>query len=284
MPVVLGTFEHLMPVQKLTEPLKLTTSEFSEPKLVSVAGGEAVICSFRSPDKTSLNEDAAVIVPLEHDKALLAVADGVGGSRAGHLASQAIVDCLSDIYQKAKDGETHSRAAIVNAIEKANESVLRDASGSATTLAVVEVDDYRVRPIHIGDSAVMILGQRGRIRLQTVAHSPVGYAVEAGVMDEGEAMHHADRHIVSNAIGYEDMRIEIGHSLQMARRDTVLLATDGVLDNLHLDELIEFVRAGPLLRAAERVMSVVQQRMIDPRPDIPSKPDDTTMILYRRSK
>ncbi|MDH3645265.1 MAG: protein phosphatase 2C domain-containing protein [Gammaproteobacteria bacterium] len=268
----------------LNQPLIVAECVESEPVHVSVAGGEAVICSFRSPDKDSPNEDAAVIVPLNSKTAILAVADGVGGSRMAHTASAEAVKALSRIYEQAKKGEPHSRAAIVNAIERANESVRDSGNGAATTLAVVEIDDYYVRPIHIGDSAVLVLGQRRRVRMQTVAHSPIGYAIEAGVMDEGEAMHHEDRHLVSNVIGADDMRIEIGHRLRLARRDTVVLVTDGVLDNLHLDELIDFVRVGSLEVAAERVMTAVQQRMIKPEDNAPSKPDDTTMILYRRSQ
>lgn len=268
----------------LKEPLLLENCIESEPRLVSVALGNAVLCSFRAPDKTGFNEDAGVIVPLARDEAILAVADGVGGSRLAHLASAEIVEALAAVPRLTKNSELSSRAAIVNAIERANEKVQDGGSGSATTLALVDIKEHDVRPIHIGDSAVLVVGQRGRLRMQTVAHSPIGYAVESGVMDEGEAMHHEDRHLVSNVIGARDMRIEIGHHLTLRRRDTVVLATDGVLDNLHLDELIDFVRVGSLVKAANRVMTAVQQRMTSPAGGAPSKPDDTTLILYRRSR
>ncbi|MBT8137561.1 MAG: protein phosphatase 2C domain-containing protein [Gammaproteobacteria bacterium] len=269
-------------VALLSKPLLLKDSVEPDLQHVLVADGEAVLCSFRAPDKDGSNEDSAAIVPLDRHAVILAVADGVGGSRLAHTASQDTVDALAGIPADNDRGSS-SRAAIVNAIEHANESVRASGNGSATTLALVEIDRHRVRPIHIGDSAVMVVGQRGRLRLQTVAHSPVGYAVEAGVMDEGEAMHHEDRHLVSNVIGARDMRIEIGQSLALARRDTVVLATDGVLDNLHPDELIEYVRVGNIEKAAERVMKAAQQRMLEPEAAAPSKPDDTTLVLYRRS-
>ncbi len=250
---------------------------------VRVAGGEAVVSSFRAPDKDGSNEDAAVVVPVGKRSAIMAVADGVGGSRMAHTASLAAVQALAAIDGDPED-ENRTRAAIVNAIEQANQAVLASGNGSATTLAVVELHDHSLRPIHIGDSAVLVVGQRGRLKMQTVAHSPVGYAVEAGVIDEGEAMHHEDRHLVSNVIGSEDMRIEIGHHVTLARRDTLVLATDGVLDNLHLDELIDAVRVGPLMKAADKVMNAVQHRMLKPERDDPSKPDDTTLILYRRRR
>ncbi len=270
--------------ERLNEPLLLSDCVELEMRHVRVGIGEAVLSSFRAPDKAGSNEDAGTIVPLDDEAAILAVADGVGGSRLAHTASLEAVKALGEIFSQVRGSESHSRAEIVNAVERANEAVIAGGSGSATTLAVAELHGVNLRPIHIGDSAVLVIGQRGRLRLQTVSHSPVGYAVEAGVMDEGEAMHHEDRHLVSNVIGSRDMRIEIGHRVKLARRDTVVLATDGVLDNLHLDELIEFVRVGSLTRAAERVMNAVQQRMTDPAGDEPSKPDDTTMILYRRRR
>ncbi len=246
---------------------------------IEIAGGEAVMASFRSPDKEGPNEDAAVVVPVDDECGLLAVADGVGSTRSAHTASEAMVEALAEVAERAG---AVSRAAIVDAIELANRRVREAATGAATTVAVVELNGTTARPVHVGDSAVLVIGQRGRLHLQTMPHSPVGYAIEAGVMDEGEAMHHEDRHLVSNVIGSDDMRIEIGGTLRLARRDTVVLATDGVFDNLHLDELIESVRAGPLVDAATRVMTAVRERMLTPRPGEPSKPDDTTLILYRR--
>ena len=80
----------------------------------------------------------------------------------------------------------------------------------------MEISNGSVRPYHVGDSVILLVGQRGKIKLQTVSHSPVGYAVEAGVLDEVEAMHHQDRHVVSNFIGSPEMRIEVGAPLRLA--------------------------------------------------------------------
>lgn len=248
-----------------------------------VASGHAVVTSFRSPEKTTENEDAAVIAGIGGDAAILAVADGVGSARAAHTASAAIVEALARI-RVGDDAGPGARALIVNAIEQTNKDVCDSGSGAATTVAVIEIAGVVARPVHVGDSGALIVGQRGRLKLQTVAHSPVGYAIEAGVIDEGEALLHEDRHLVSNVIGADDMRIEIGGAVSLARRDTVVLATDGVLDNLLLDELIDFVRVGPLERAARRVMEAVRGRMDAPVEDRPCKPDDTTLILFRRTR
>jgi serine/threonine protein phosphatase PrpC len=154
--------------------------------------------------------------------------------------------------------------------------------GAATTLAVAEIQGDRMRPYHVGDSLILLVGQRGKLKLESVSHSPVGFAVEAGVLDRREALHHEDRHLVSNILGAPDMRIEIGSERALAARDTLLLASDGLSDNLHVREIAERIRRGPVGEAAEALAATARRRMFDPREDEPSKPDDLTLLVFRR--
>jgi serine/threonine protein phosphatase PrpC len=129
---------------------------------------------------------------------------------------------------------------------------------------------------------IVVTGGRGKVKWQTVSHSPVGFAVEAGVLCEEEAMHHEDRHIVSNVVGSAEMRIEIGPELRLAPRDTVVLASDGLLDNLTIDEIVARVRKGPLDKAVRLLATDARRRMTCPEEDQPSKPDDTTIVAFHR--
>lgn len=247
-----------------------------------VARIQVSIYTARCPGKATPNEDAAAIVPYDGHSAVVAVADGLGGVRAGgHAASLAISTLSASIEQGARD-ETMLRTAILNGLEAANGRVQSVGIGTATTLAAVEVVDDTVRPYHVGDSMILVVGQRGKIKLQTTSHSPVGFAVEAGLLDESEAMHHEDRHLVSNVIGSPEMTIEIGTSLRLAPRDTVLLASDGLFDNLYIQEVVERIRKGPLDRAVERLATDSTNRMLHPEPGSPSKPDDLTIVAFRR--
>jgi serine/threonine protein phosphatase PrpC len=247
-----------------------------------VARIQLSIYTARCPGKETPNEDAAVIVPSDDHSAVVAVADGLGGVRAGgHAASLAIRELSASIEQGAHD-DAMLRTAILNGLEAANQRVQGVGIGTATTLAVVEVVDDTVRPYHVGDSMILVVGQRGKIKLQTTSHSPVGFAVEAGLLDETEAMHHEDRHLVSNVIGSPEMTIEIGTSLRLAPRDTVLLASDGLFDNLYIQEVVERIRKGPLDKAVERLATDSRQRMVQPKPGTPSKPDDLTIVAFRR--
>ena len=109
-----------------------------------------------------------------------------------------------------------------------------------------------------------------------------GFAVEAGFLDHKEALHHEDRHLVSNFLGANDMRIDVGAELRLQARDTILLATDGLMDNVHLSETIERIRKGPLDAAAERLVALARHRMAAKTTAQPSKPDDLSLILYRK--
>lgn len=246
-----------------------------------IASGTSVIYTSRSPCKNSANEDAAMLAPCGAESGVLAVADGLGGERAGGDASALTMETLTAAVAQGLDDDAMLRAAILNGVETANQAVLALGIGAATTLAIAEVRGESVRTYHVGDSMILVVGQRGKIKLQTTSHSPVGYAVEAGLLDEREAMHHEDRHIVSNVIGSPDMKIEIGPIIHLAPRDTLLLASDGLFDNLHVEEVVARVRKGPLQAAVEQLVTDARQRMNAAVPGQPSKPDDLTILAFR---
>ena len=196
------------------------------------------------------------------------------------VASSQAIRQLEESLAVAAENGSELRDAILNGFEAANQTV-SELTGAATTLAVVEIQGREIRPYHVGDSMILAVGQRGKIKLQTVSHSPVGYAVEAGFLDLDEAMHHEQRHLISNMIGSPEMHITIGPTLSLADRDTLLVASDGVSDNLHLDEIVERIRKGPLRRVARKLHEDCLSRMTVPLDGRPSKPDDLTFIVYR---
>lgn len=248
----------------------------------SVGGGSAVAYTCRSPDKESENEDTVAIIPYGPQAAVLIVADGAGGLPAGKQASLTAVKSLIESMQAAIAETMLLRTAILNGIEAANLTVQNLGNGSATTMTVITIEGLTVRAYQIGDSEAMVVGQRGLIKLQTTAHSPTGFAVEAGFLDQREALHHEERHLVSNFMGAADMRIDIGAEVELKPRDTILLASDGLMDNVHVDEIIERVRKGPLDVAMQQAISLAQRRMAGASAGQPSKPDDLSLILFRK--
>ena len=138
-----------------------------------------------------------------------------------------------------------------------------------------------MRTYNTGDSEAMVVGGRGRIKLRTVVQSPVGYQVAAGVLDEEEALHHDERHYISHVLGAKAMRIDVGPPHELDPRDTLVLGSDGLFDNVGREELADAVSGADLEEVARAVADLVQQRMEDPQKGEPSKEDDCTFVLYR---
>jgi serine/threonine protein phosphatase PrpC len=246
-----------------------------------LGGCEAVLVSVMKPGREGPNEDAAALISLGKDAGVAVVSDGAGGHPGGAVAASIAVHAVCEAVSRLGDDLEHLRGAIINGFETADGEISALGTGSAATLAVVEVQGTKMRAYHSGDSMVLVTGQRGRIKWQTIPHSPVGYAVEAGLLDRGDALHHEDLHLVSNLLGTQNMRIELGATLDLAPRDTVVLASDGLSDNLHLDEIVERVRKGPLQHAANELAALGKERMEAPGKGAPSKPDDLTFIALR---
>ncbi|MCO6046394.1 protein phosphatase 2C domain-containing protein [Aeoliella sp. ICT_H6.2] len=269
-------------VDKSLQRAKLyTAADMDAPDEVLVAGRRVAVVSQRSPGKETANEDSAAVIPWGDNAAVLVVADGLGGQALGEQASALAVRRIRLSLQQADPAFAMLRSAILNGIEAANRDVIDLGRGAATTLAVVELSGSTIRPYHVGDSGILAFGGRGKMKLQTTAHSPVGYGVEAGLIDESDAMHHEDRHVVSNVVGTPDLRIEIGPERKLAARDTLLLASDGLFDNLHLAEIVELARKGPVHKACEKLRSTARARMDTPVDGQPSKADDLTIVVCR---
>jgi serine/threonine protein phosphatase PrpC len=257
-----------------------------------------VLFSSKAYDKTTGNEDAALFCELPGAVTVLAVADGVGGLPAGAEAAATAIGAVRRAVERTversdrvadrsvdreADREAGStlRSAIFDAFEDANARLLEQGVGAATTLVVVEVRGDVARAYHAGDSGALLVGQRGRVRFETIPHSPVGYGVAAGMLEPSETHHHDERHLLSNCVGSREMRVEIGAPVTMAARDTLLLATDGVLENIERRDLIDQIRIGSLLQAATDLQARLRLTMAGVDPKLPAHPDDATALLFR---
>jgi serine/threonine protein phosphatase PrpC len=190
------------------------------------------------------SEDAIAVLPVAGRGVVLAVADGVGGSPGGRDAALIVLESLRvAIAMKSND---NLERAILAAIEAANSRLIEQGIGAGTTVVVAAIVDGVLRSYHVGDSEVVVVGQRGKVKGRIIPHSPTGFAVETGIITEDEAMHHEYRHILLNVIGSAMMRVEAAEPIPLAPRDTVLLASDGLLDNLYMSEILEEARCGAL--------------------------------------
>lgn len=268
----------------LEQPRLYLGADCAEIESLSIAGGTACVFTTRAPGKETDNEDSVGLVPCGKDAGALVVADGLGGLPSGDQASATAVRKLSRNITENCNGQFALREAILDGIEQANKTIMAQGVGSGTTIAAVEIDNNAVRPYHVGDSAILITGQRGKIKYLTIPHSPVGYAVEAGLIEADEAIYHEERHLVSNIIGSAAMRVEIGPTIRLAPRDTLVIASDGLFDNLQVEEIVNIIRTGPLLRAAQKLLEICRTRMAEFSENRPHKPDDLGFVLFRPAR
>lgn len=253
----------------------ITRHEAESITCAELSSGTVCWFSARSPDKDTVNEDAILIGERGDGVVVLALADGVGGQPGGAQAAQTTLTTLATHI--IDNASSDAMSDMINAIDDANHSVMSTQIGSATTLAAVIIDNDSLRSFHIGDSEIFLCGQRGRMKLQTIPHSPTGYAVESGILSEDEALQHEDRHFVSNLVGSNEMRIELGSITKLATYDSLLLCTDGLTDNLVTEEIVEIVRKGSIDKAATSLMQTVKQKMLSDT----GKYDDCSFIIYR---
>jgi len=260
-----------------------TQSELESPELLSLDFGKAVVFSDKSPEKDSANEDSLALFEIDKKTAVFLVADGLGSLPNADAASKLAISAIQRALKQATDNDS-LREAILDGFEKANQQILDKMPGSATTLVAIEYQNGEIRSYHVGDSMILVTGQRGKIKLQSVPHSPVGYAVESGMLDEDEAVHHEERHIVSNVVGSADMRIELGSAIKLAQYDSLIISSDGLFDNLYVDEIVDIARKGNIETAGQQLHELARQRMLSPKEGLPSHADDLSFILFRPTK
>lgn len=264
-----------------TRPLRrlYIESDMIGPESLDIAGGNVLALCRRCPGKEEPNDDCAAVIQTSGGAIVLIVADGVGGCPLGHKASAIAVHSVTE-YVQAIEPLSDLRPGILDGIEHANREILDLGIGAATTVAVVEIQSRNVRAYQVGDSMSLVIGQRGALKWKSTLHSPVGYAIESGMLNETDAMHHDERHVVSNLVGSRSMHIEVGPSQPLAARDTVIVASDGLYDNLQLDEIICHGRSGDPEKRMERLAELSTKRMSQADPRQPGKPDDLTILMY----
>lgn len=254
-------------------------SDLQSPESWSTPEGTVAAFSRRCPDSTQRNDDCAGIFQTDSGSTVLIVADGVGGCPKGFAASSIAVETVAEFVQQA-DSDDQLRSAILDGFERANDKILELGIGAATTLAVIEIRNRKARSYQVGDCMSLIIGQRGVLKWKSTPHSPIGYAVESGWLDEEDAMHHEERNLVSNLVGCRSMHIDIGPRLELAPRDTVLVGSDGLFDNLHLEEVIGISKSGPPLERMRNLVDLATLRMSQPLAETPSKADDLSILMF----
>lgn len=182
------------------------------------------------------NEDALLVTD---DARLVAVADGMGGHRAGEVASATAIAALLAGVERGDP--------IDDAITAANDAVVTraasdlDLRGMGTTLTTGLVDGSTLRIGHVGDSRAYLL-RDGELRQLTTDHSVVAELIAAGELTEDEALVDPRRAMITRALGI-DATVEVDVlEVALLPGDRLLLCSDG-LTTMVRDDAIAAVLA-----------------------------------------
>src|SRR5437588_2157678 len=179
------------------------------------------------------------------DEGLFAVADGVGGHKAGEVASQTAVDTLQrEFREPTTDG-------LVDAVKTANRTVWDlaesnpDQRGMGTTLTAValvnEDGEERLAVVNVGDSRAYLL-QQGELEQLTEDHSLVEQLVREGQLTPEEAMVHPRRSIITRALGLDpDVEVD-SWELTPYKGDRLLLCSDGLTNEVSDEQIASMLR------------------------------------------
>jgi PPM family protein phosphatase len=253
--------------------------------VVSLRWGSATDPGRIRPD----NEDNLLTAPR-----VFAVADGMGGHRAGEVASALAIDLLrSRLSEPGADLDD-----VVSAIAEANGDIYRAAldnpaqqgMGTTITALIVISDGAADGPsddagegdapssetkaqrtssetdraelfalINVGDSRTYLL-RHGRLRRVTVDHSYVQELVTTGHITDDEARTHPRRNIVTRALGIDpSVRVD-AWTLPIVRGDRFLLCSDGLVDEVRDDAISDVLTTiSDAQNAAEELVALANR-------------------------
>ena len=203
------------------------------------------------------NEDAYVVEPP-----LFAVADGMGGAKAGEVASGLAAAALKEGASDASSGEDR----VSSLIQEANRRVFRratedrDASGMGTTMTVALVDGDRVVFGHVGDSRAYLI-RNGAIEQLTDDHSLVAELVRSGRLTPEEAESHPQRSVITRAVGTEpDVDVDT-FVIEPTEGDLFLICSDGLTDMVDDRTIIQAIEKhrGDLDNAAKALVGAANR-------------------------
>lgn len=217
----------------------------------------------------SANEDSLVL-----DPPLFAVADGMGGAKAGEVASAVAVEAVEAAEESREPVEAQLAGIVRNANRRIYDLAAADESrrGMGTTLTLAKVHGDEVSLAHVGDSRAYRL-RDGSLEQLTRDHSLVAELERSGQITAEAAEHHPQRSIITRALGPEpDVEVDT-YTLSGRSGDLFMICSDGLTSMISDDEVASILRsAGSLEEAADELVRAANQS---------GGKDNITVILFR---
>lgn len=189
---------------------------------------------------------------------LYIVADGMGGHKAGDLASRFSVQSFTD---SVKSSDSDNPITIISdAIKYTNSELLKlaatsaDYTGMGTTFVIATVFGSSMYVANVGDSRLYVLGDE--FRQVTRDHSLVEEMVSNGTIDRAQARTHEKKNVITRAIGGSEDVMADFFEVELGKNDTVFMCSDG------LTNMIEDTQIASILNSS-REIDERAQKLID---------------------
>jgi PPM family protein phosphatase len=230
------------------------------------------IISFGGTDqgkRRNNNEDAYL---LDDERGLYAVADGIGGSEGGEVASRIAVETFSDAVmnlireteQTVPSGTvrtTGSESTLLRqAITIANNEILRaqeqrpELAGMGTTLSAILFRKEVACIAHVGDSRAYRL-RSGEFKQLTEDHSFVAEQVRSGIMTPEQARLSPYRHMITRALGTADEVQPDVAQQRVQKNDRFLLCTDGLTEMVEDEDIRRILASAAPREAVQQLLA-----------------------------
>lgn len=204
------------------------------------------------------------------------VCDGMGGAKAGNVASALGLEVFLRELQNGFAAEGDGDDRVLHAVKEANRAIYEQAQssddyeGMGTTLVAAVCIGSRVTIANVGDSRCYLV-RSGSITQLTKDHSLVEDLIDRGELDRAEAWKHPQRNFITRALGAEsDVKCDLFFHT-MEESDVLLLCSDGLSGVVSEQELLfEITYGGELDTAVRRMVDITLER---------GAPDNVTAVL-----
>jgi PPM family protein phosphatase len=217
----------------------------------------------------SANEDSLVIAPP-----FFAVADGMGGAKAGEVASATAIEVFDGERDSGEGGESQLARIVREANRRIHALAVSEESyrGMGTTLTAAKIAGEDVSLAHVGDSRAYLL-RGGELEQLTRDHSLVAELERSGQITPEAAEHHPQRSIITRALGPEpDVEVDT-YTIAGRDGDLFMICSDGLTGMISDDEVGSILRAAASLdEAAETLVRAANQS---------GGRDNITVVLFR---
>jgi serine/threonine protein phosphatase PrpC len=211
-----------------------------------------------------VNQDSGRIFLGSPKGVLIAVADGMGGHKGGEVASQLAIEVLGRTFF---DGNSDPQSDLHRAFLEANAAIYQESQqhaelqGMGTTCTALVIRSGVAYATHVGDSRLYMV-RGGDIYLMTEDHSAVMELVRQGTLTLAEARHHADKNVITRALGSRP-EVEPSHwnePLPVRIGDKFIICSDGLYDRMEDSEIRSVVLSKTSADACVTLIELAKQR------------------------